>query len=129
MPQVKKVERLRKNAQFHEVFKCGKAFVGRKIVVYVLKNALPYNRVGITVSRKLGGAVERNQLKRIIKEIWRARENELRKGFDFVLVPRMKAKSASFQEIADELKQLLVKSKTIQVVAGNRKKPDIVLER
>jgi len=122
---VERIERLRKNEEFHRVFKLGKAFVGDKIVVYKLENGLSYNRVGITVSRKLGGAVERNKLKRIVREAWRAREGQLRKGFDLVLVPRMKAKTASFREIADELQQLLVKGNIIETVARDGEKSDL----
>jgi ribonuclease P protein component len=122
---VERVERLRKNEQFRKVFKSGKVFVGDKMVVYALENALSYSRVGITVSRKLGGAVERNKLKRIVREAWRAREGQLRKGFDLVLVPRMKAKTGSFREIADELQQLLVKGNIIETVARDGEKSDL----
>ncbi len=122
---MERVERLRKNEQFRKVFKSGKVFVGDKMVVYALENALSYSRVGITVSRKLGGAVERNKLKRIVREAWRAREGQLRKGFDLVLVPRMKAKTGSFREIADELQQLLVKGNIIETVARDGEKSDL----
>jgi len=125
VPPVERVERLRKNEQFRKVFKSGKVFVGDKMVVYALENALSYSRVGITVSRKLGGAVERNKLKRIVREAWRAREGQLRKGFDLVLVPRMKAKTGSFREIADELQQLLVKGNIIETVARDGEKSDL----
>jgi ribonuclease P protein component len=123
-----KTERLRKNKEFSRVFKLGKAFVGEKIVVYTFENTLSCSRVGVTVSRKLGGAVERNQLKRIVREAWRAREGELRKGFDLVLVPRMKAKDASFREISVELQQLLMKSGVLEIGVGCGEKPDVVWE-
>lgn len=125
---MQRIERLRKNQQFRRVFNSGKVFVGDKIVVYALENALSCSRVGITVSRKLGGAVERNQLKRIVREAWRAREGELRKGFDLVLVPRMKAKTSSFREISDELQQLLVKGNIIEIVARDGEKSDTAQE-
>ena len=115
-----KTERLRKNKEFSRVFKLGKAFVGEKIVVYTFENTLS--------CRKLGGAVERNQLKRIVREAWRAREGELRKGFDLVLVPRMKAKDASFREISVELQQLLMKSGVLEIGVGCGEKPDVVWE-
>ncbi len=124
MQPVERIERLRKNEEFHRVFKLGKAFVGDKIVVYKLENGLSYNRVGITVSRKLGGAVERNRLKRIVREAWRAREGELRRGFDLVVVPRMKAKTASFWEICKELQELLEKCNVIETGVKHSEKSD-----
>jgi len=123
---MQKVERLRKNEQFRKVFQSGKAYVGDMVVVYALENALPYNRVGITVSRKLGGAVERNHLKRIMREAWRACQGDLRmgKGFDLVLTPRMKAKTASFREICKELQELLEKCNVIETGVKHSEKSD-----
>ncbi len=123
---MERIERLRKNEEFRRVFKSGEVIVGDKIVVYFLENALSYSRVGITVSRKLGGAVERNKLKRIVREAWRAREGELRKGFDLVLVPRMKAKTASFWDISEELQQLLMKSNVLEIVGKDHEKSDAI---
>lgn len=128
MQPMEKTERLRKNEEFRRVFKLGKAFVGDKIVVYISENGLSHNRVGITVSRKLGGAVERNQLKRIVREAWRACEGEFRKGFDLVLVPRMKAKTASFLEISKELQQLLEKCNVIEIGTKDSEKSDAAQE-
>ena len=67
-------------------------------------------------------------MKRIVREAWRAREGELRKGFDLVLVPRMKAKTSSFREISDELQQLLVKGNIIEIVARDGEKSDTAQE-
>jgi ribonuclease P protein component len=67
-------------------------------------------------------------LKRIVREAWRAREGELRKGFDLVLAPRMKAKTASFREISCELQQLLVKGNIIEIVARDGERPDTAQE-
>jgi len=128
VPPVERIERLRKNKEFSKVFKLGKAFIGEKVVVYILENELSYSRIGITVSRKLGGAVERNQLKRILREAWRAREGELRKGFDLVLAPRMKAKKASFREISEELQQLLMKCEAFEIGAGHGEKSEMPQE-
>jgi len=53
-----------------------------------LKNNLGYSRFGISVSRKLGGAVKRNRIKRVIREIVRAREDVRSMGMDMVIVAR-----------------------------------------
>lgn len=125
---MERTERLRKNKEFSRVFKLGKALVGQRIVVYTLENSLSYSRVGVTVSRKLGGAVERNQLKRIMREAWRTHEGRMRKGFDLVLVPRRKAKDASFHEISQELQQLLMQCNVLEIGAGYSEKPDALRE-
>lgn len=103
MRRMPRSERLRKNREFAAVFERGRSFPGKKVVVYLLENSLPFNRVGVAVSRKLGGAVVRNRLKRVVKEAYRANEAGLRKGLDLVLVPRSRAKTASFQEVKAEL--------------------------
>lgn len=100
-------EQLRKSSDFTRVFEEGKSLPGRRVVVYYLENGLPFNRVGVAVSKRLGGAVERNRLKRIVKEAYRTSEAALRDGLDIVLVPRSKAKTASFQEVKEELLGLL----------------------
>ncbi|MGE5588839.1 MAG: ribonuclease P protein component [Clostridia bacterium] len=100
-------ERLRKSRGFTRVFEHGKSLPGRRVVVYYMENGLPFNRVGVAVSKRLGGAVERNRLKRVVKEAYRASEAALREGLDLVLLPRSKAKTASFQEVREELLGLL----------------------
>ncbi len=102
-----KSERLRKSKDFTRVFEHGKSLPGSRVVVYYLENGLPFNRVGVAVSRRLGGAVQRNRLKRIVKEAYRANEAGLRQGLDLVLLPRSRAKAASFQEVKDELLGIL----------------------
>ncbi|MDI7246394.1 MAG: ribonuclease P protein component [Bacillota bacterium] len=102
-----KSERLRKSRDFTRIFEHGKSLPGSRVVVYYLENGLSFNRVGIAVSRRLGGAVERNRLKRVVKEAYRASEAALRQGLDLVLLPRSKAKTASFQEVKDELLWIL----------------------
>ncbi len=98
-----KSERLRKSSDFAAVFEHGRSFPGKRVVVYLRENGLPFNRVGVAVSRKLGGAVTRNRLKRVMKEAYRASEAALREGLDLVLIPRSRARTASFQEVRAEL--------------------------
>lgn len=122
MLRMPKSERLRKNSEFAAVFERGRSFPGKKVVVYLLENGLPFNRVGVAVSRKLGGAVVRNRLKRVMKEAYRANEAGLRKGLDLVLVPRSRAKTASFQEVKAELFEVFSECGALAKDARDREK-------
>jgi ribonuclease P protein component len=75
------------------------------LVVYACENELPFSRLGVSVSRKLGGAVERNRLKRLLREAYRLSRSELPTGLDLVLIPRGGA-SASLHRYLQSLASL-----------------------
>lgn len=122
MRRMPKSGRLRKNSEFAAVFKRGKSFPGRRVVVCLLENGLGFNRVGVAVSRKLGGAVVRNRLKRVMKEAYRASEAGLREGLDLVLIPRSRAKTASFREVKEELLEVFSECGALANEATDREK-------
>ena len=69
------------------------------MVVYAKKNRLGQNRVGITVSKKLGGAVVRNKVRRRLREVYRLHEGRFLPGYDIVVVARSRAVDAAFQDL------------------------------
>ena len=73
----------------------------RFLALYARKNRLDQNRVGITVSKKLGGAVVRNRVRRRLREIYRLNEDLFLHGYDIVVVARSRATDASFEELSD----------------------------
>lgn len=77
-----------KKQQFSTVYKQGKSRADSLIVMYVLENGQPGNRLGITVSKKVGNSVVRHRVKRIIKEAYRLHEDEFLKGWDIVVIAR-----------------------------------------
>lgn len=76
------------------------------MVIYCRQNGSAGNRLGITVSTKLGGAVRRNRIRRRIKETYRLNEHRLAKGWDLVIVARSAAARGDFREIGAEFIRL-----------------------
>lgn len=90
---------LRNTRQFNQVYKKGKSIVNRHVVMYYKKNQLGYNQVGFSVSKKVGKAVVRNRVKRLMKESFRLNEEKLIQGYDIVFVARVRCKDSSYKEI------------------------------
>ena len=90
---------LRKNHEFRRLYNKGRNAASKCVVVYCNRNGKAENRLGITVSTKLGGAVQRNRIRRRLKEIYRTNETTLRTGYDIVLVARMRSRFAGWSEL------------------------------
>ena len=90
---------LKKNHEFRRLYNKGKSAASQYVVVYCRRNGSSDNRLGVTVSTKLGGAVQRNRIRRRFKEIYRLNESKLTPGYDIVIVARMKSRFSGFYEI------------------------------
>jgi ribonuclease P protein component len=77
------------------------------MVLAFLRNELDYNRFGFVVSKRLGKAVQRNRLKRRMREAARVRMNQIKPGYDLVVIARTRINQTSYQEISDSLDALL----------------------
>lgn len=95
--------RLRKNSDFRKVYRFGKSTADRFIVLYSLKNGLPNSRLGISVRKKFGNSVKRNRIKRLIKEVFRLNRENIKDGYDFIVIPRISAVNADFFVIEKSL--------------------------
>ncbi len=84
----KQAERLKKRKDFDRVFEGRVVFRGKNFNAYVLPNALKFSRLGIMLSKKVGGAVARNRIKRLLRECFRLNKALLGPGLDVVLLPR-----------------------------------------
>ena len=100
---------LKKNFEFMHLYKKGRFFVGKYIVLYVKRNNTKTNRLGITVNKKVGKAVKRNRFKRLIKECYRHYEVTVKDGWDLVFVARSSEILPGYSEINREMKFLLKK--------------------
>ena len=92
-------ESLKKNRDFQIVYRSGKSYANRLLVIYVLKNGLEKNRLGISVSKKVGNSIVRHRLTRLIRESYRLQEDRFKCGFDIVVIARIGAKGKSYKKI------------------------------
>jgi ribonuclease P protein component len=83
-------EHLRRPADFKRVYDRRRSVSDDLILVYAAGNDLPHNRLGLSVSRKFGGAVQRNRLRRLFREAYRLTRDQMPAGLDLVLIPRSK---------------------------------------
>jgi len=96
-------ESLKKNSDFRQVYGKGNSFANRHLVMYVLENELKINRVGISVSKKVGNSVVRHRVTRLIRESYRISEDNFKCGYDIVIIARTTAKELTFKEIKNAL--------------------------
>ncbi len=83
---MRKKKTLKKNYEFKYVLKKGKMYVGKQILIYISRNKLNENLIGIAISSKLCNAVKRNNIKRKIRENYRLIENKIKKGNNIVFL-------------------------------------------
>ncbi len=99
-------ESLKKTEDFKAVYQAGKSRANRLLVMYVRKNGSTGNRVGISVSKKVGNSVIRHRIARLLRESYRLQEEKFHSGWDIVVVARTDAKNASYREMEAALLSL-----------------------
>lgn len=112
-----KKRKLRKNVEFRTVYRRGKSFSNNLLVLYVYKNNRnrlqegdTYNKVGISVSKKVGKSVVRSRVKRLIKESYRLNSDSLKSGYDFVFVARTALKDRKYRDVESAMINLFKKA-------------------
>ena len=99
-------ESLKKNRDFQNVYKKGKSYANRYLVMYVLKNDTERNRLGISVSKKVGNSVVRHHLTRLLRESYRLHEEMFHSGWDIVVIVRVSAKNEGYHKLKSSLLHL-----------------------
>ena len=92
-------ESLKKNSDFQKVYRQGKSYANRYLVMYVLENHTEGNRLGISVSKKVGNSVVRHHLARLVRESFRLNRDTLEEGLDIIVVARAAAKNSDYKTI------------------------------
>lgn len=105
-----KVNKIRKNVEFRAIYRRGKSFSNALLVLYIYKNKKNLNRIGISVSKKVGKSVVRNRVKRLIKESYRLNKDKLNIGYDLVFIARNAANGRNYNEIDEAVKNLFKKA-------------------
>ena len=111
---MKRAVTLKENHEFRRLYQKGASAVSGCMVVYCRKNKLGHNRLGITVSVKLGHAVVRNRARRRLREVYRLNGGALKQGYDIILVARTRTVKVSWQELNDTFVKLCRKLELLE---------------
>lgn len=99
-------ESLKRNSDFKTVYKSGISYANKYLVMYIKENNQNTNRIGISVSKKVGNSVIRHHLTRLIRESYRLHEKVFNSGLDIVVVARNSAKDCNYFQIESALLHL-----------------------
>ena len=95
-----------KNKDFQIIYKKGKSYANKYLIMYVLNNKKEENRLGISVSKKVGNSVVRHRITRLVRESYRLQKDKFQTGYDIVVIARSNAKDKSYREIESALLHL-----------------------
>ena len=99
-------ESLKKYQDFRQVYRRGTSAAERQFVMYVYKNGTDRNRLGISVSKKVGNSVVRHRIRRLVREGYRLQETGFVRGYDIVIAARTAAAGCTQQDAKDSLVRL-----------------------
>ena len=110
---------LKNNRDFVNVYTSGRSYANKYLVIYTLKNNSDKNRLGISVSKKVGNSVVRHRLKRLIKESYRLHEKMFNSGLDIVVIARKGSDACDYAGIESALLHLMKLNGTLDTAKGN----------
>lgn len=106
MKKNKSIVSLKNNIEFQEVYKIGNRYANKYLIMYVLENNQPVNRIGFSISKKVGNSVVRHHLARLLRESYRLHKKVFSSGLDIVIVVKQSASMCSFKDIESALLHL-----------------------
>lgn len=105
---------IKKNTDFKKVYNNKNSKATSLLVLYNMKNDYDYSRLGVSVSKKVGKAVVRNKIKRRLKEIYRLNEYTIKSGYDIIIIVRVKANNATYNDLEKSFMYLLKKTNLLK---------------
>lgn len=101
---------IKKNAEYKAVYNCNSSFSDYNIVIFIKKNKDNKNRYGYTSAKKIKNAVDRNRIRRRMKEIVRLNEDKIKTGYDIVFMARINAIDADYKSLEKSFFKVLKRS-------------------
>ena len=96
---MKKFNSIKKNNDFQKVYRTGRSYANRLLIMYVMRAEREDTRIGISVSKKVGNSVVRHHITRLVRERYRLNKDRVKTGLDIVVVARAAAKESDFKKI------------------------------
>lgn len=108
--KMKKEYRIKKNLEFQNVFRQGKSFANRQLVIYYIeRQEQEHFRIGLSVGKKIGNAVTRNRIKRHLRQAFQELQDDIKNNYDIVIIARQPTKDLGFHEMKKSVSHLLYK--------------------
>lgn len=112
---MKKTKMLKKNYEFKYVLSKGKYYSGENIEAFIYKNNYEYNLLGLAISTKIGKAVKRNMIKRLLRETYKGLENNISNGYSIVILWKKKVNinNATYNNIKKDMNSIFDKAQLL----------------
>lgn len=117
-------ETLRKNSDFKNVYNARHSYANKYIVMYIFENGTDTNRLGVSVSKKVGNSIVRHRLARLIREAFRLNVKDIRSGLDIVIVARAGLKEKGYKETESAMIHLFKLHKIYKEEMHDKKNSD-----